>query len=57
MRRGARRIILPAGQIDEIEVDHRDRLVEVSRLVDALALLETVARPEADRSSALQKTS
>ena len=57
LRRGARRIILPAGQIDEIEVDHRDRLVEVSRLVDALALLETVARPEADRSSALQETS
>ena len=48
MRRGARRIILPAGQAEEVQASARDRLFEVPRLVDALNLLETVAKPQAN---------
>ena len=47
LRRGARRIILPAGQAEEVEASARERLFEVSRLVDALNLLEPVAKPNA----------
>ena len=42
LRRGARRIILPAGQADALPPAERAHLHEVARLVDALALLETV---------------
>ena len=48
LRRGARRIVLPAGQATELDAAHRDRLVEVSRLVDALNLLEPVAKAPAN---------
>jgi len=48
LRRGARRIVLPAGQATELDAVHRDRLVEVSRLVDALNLLEPVAKVTAN---------
>lgn len=52
LRRGARRILLPQGQASEIDEAHRDRLVQVPRLVDALNLLEPVAKPQPGASGA-----
>ena len=56
LRRGARRIVLPAGQAEEIDAEHRGRLHEVPRLVDALSLLEPVARQSPEGAPALQTT-
>ena len=58
LRRGARRITLPAGQAEEAQASARDRLFEVPRLVDALNLLEPVTKsgtkPGADAADGLQ---